>query len=36
MNQKWDIVYIDTMKKDPVKGQLNKDFGLYIERPFHI
>jgi len=24
------------MQKDPVKGELNEDYGFYVERPFHI
>ena len=29
-------MYTDDMKAEPKKGELAKDFGLYIERPFHI
>jgi hypothetical protein len=36
MNQLWDIVYVDEMKGAPKKGELNEDFGFYVERPFHI
>jgi hypothetical protein len=24
------------MKADPKKGELNEDFNLYVERPFHV
>jgi len=24
------------MPKDPVKGEMATEFGLYVERPFHI
>ena len=24
------------MKPEPKKGQLNEEFGLYVERPFHV
>jgi hypothetical protein len=24
------------MKADPKKGELNPDFGMYVQRPFHI
>jgi hypothetical protein len=24
------------MKAEPKKGQLNTDFGFYVERPFHV
>jgi hypothetical protein len=33
INQQWEIVY---EWKEPTKGQLNKDFGLYVERPFYV
>ena len=36
INQLWDIVYVDEWKPDPKKGELNEDFGFYVERPFHI
>lgn len=36
LNQKWDVTYVKEMKPEPTKGQLNKRFGLYVERPFHI
>lgn len=36
MNQLWDIVYVDEFKGEPKKGELNEDFGFYVERPFHI
>lgn len=29
-------MYVDAMKPDPKKGELNRDFGLYVERPFFI
>jgi hypothetical protein len=32
----WDIIYEDEWKEEPVKGELSKDFGLYVERPFYI
>jgi hypothetical protein len=35
-SQKWTIVYVDEDKKDAGKGELAEDFGLYVERPFHI
>jgi len=35
-NQQWDLVYADEWKGDPVKGELNEEFGLYVEGPFHI
>jgi hypothetical protein len=36
INQQWDIVYADEWKGEPVKGELNEKFGLYVERPFYI
>ena len=35
-NQQWDLIYADDWVRDPVKGELNKEFGLYVERPFFI
>jgi len=36
INQQWDIVYADEYPEEPKKGEFNKDFGLYVERPFYI
>jgi hypothetical protein len=35
-NQQFDIVYADTWAPDPKKGELNKEFGLFVERPFFV
>ena len=35
INQQWDIVYVDEWKSYK-KGELNKEYGLYVERDFHI
>jgi hypothetical protein len=35
-SQQWDIIYADQWKRDPRKGELNKRFGLYVERDFYI
>jgi hypothetical protein len=24
------------MKAEPIKGELNEDFNMYVERPFHV
>lgn len=32
----WDIVYVDEWKGEPGKGELNEEFGLYVERPFYV
>jgi uncharacterized protein YneR len=36
LNQQWDLIYKDQYPKEPTKGQLNKDFGLVVERDFYI
>jgi len=36
LNQQWDIVYVPDFKGEPKKGELNEDYGFYVERPFHI
>jgi hypothetical protein len=36
VSQQWDIIYADQWKRDPRKGELNKRFGLYVERDFHV
>jgi hypothetical protein len=35
LNQQWDIVYADEYPQEPKKGELNNDFGLYVERDFY-
>jgi hypothetical protein len=34
--QQWEVIYADEWKGEPGKGELNEDFGLYIQRPFYI
>jgi hypothetical protein len=36
LNQQWDVIYVDEWKGEPGKGELNEEFGLYVERPFYI
>ena len=36
INQQFDIIYADKYPEEPKKGELNNDFGLYVERPFYI
>jgi hypothetical protein len=36
INQQWDIIYADEWKGPPKKGELNEDFGLYVERDFYV
>jgi hypothetical protein len=34
--QRWRVVYVDEYEEEPTKGQLNKKFGLYVERDFYV
>jgi 6-phosphogluconolactonase/glucosamine-6-phosphate isomerase/deaminase len=36
VHQKWSITYVDEYEDEPTKGQLNKKFGLYVERDFYV
>jgi membrane carboxypeptidase/penicillin-binding protein PbpC len=36
VNQQWDLIYVSDWKRDPKKGELNEDFGVYVERDFYI
>jgi len=36
VNQQWDVIYVDEYKAEPVKGELNERFGLYVERDFYV
>jgi hypothetical protein len=36
ISQQWDVVYSDQWKGPPKKGELNPEYGLYVERDFHI
>ena len=36
MGQRWWIKYVDQLAPEPRKGQINRQFGLYVQRPFHI
>jgi len=35
-HQRWRVVYVEDYEGEPTKGQLNKKFGLYVERDFYI
>jgi len=35
-SQHWDVAYVDEWKGEPGKGELNEDFGLYVQRPFYL
>lgn len=36
LNQQWEIVYADELVIELTKGELNKDFGMIVEREFSI
>ena len=36
LSQQWDVVYFEDWPGEPQKGELNEEFGLYVERPFFI
>jgi hypothetical protein len=37
INQQWDIYYLDQkIPGEPGKGELNEDWGMYVERPFYV
>jgi membrane carboxypeptidase/penicillin-binding protein PbpC len=36
INQQCDLIYADQWKRDPKKGELNEDFGIYVDRTFYI
>jgi hypothetical protein len=36
VHQRWRVVYVDEYKGEPTKGQMNKKFGLIVERDFFI
>jgi hypothetical protein len=36
LQQQFDIIYVDEMKPEPKKGELNTDFNLIVERPFYV
>jgi len=35
LRQQWEIVYVDEYS-EPKKGEMNTDFGLFVERDFYI
>jgi membrane carboxypeptidase/penicillin-binding protein PbpC len=35
-SQQWDIIYADQWKRDPRKGELNRRFGIYVDRTFSV
>lgn len=36
VNQQFDVVYVDEWKGEPGKGELNEDYGLYVDRDFYV
>jgi len=36
IHEQWDIVYADQWPEEPKDGELNKDFGLLVNRPFYV
>ena len=36
LNQQWDVIYADEYPREPINGELNEDFGLYVGREFYI
>jgi hypothetical protein len=36
LNQQWDVIYANKWKGEPKKGELNKDFGMVVEKDFFI
>jgi hypothetical protein len=36
VHQRWKVIYADEYPREPIKGELNKKFGLYVERDFHV
>ena len=36
IDQQWDLIYADQYPEEPKKGELNKDFGLYVQRDFNV
>lgn len=36
INQQWDLIYVKEWVPEPKKGELNTDFGLYVDRTFFI
>jgi hypothetical protein len=36
LSQKWRVIYIDTLKADPVKGKLNPKYGFKVNTDFYL
>jgi hypothetical protein len=36
LHQQWDVIYVDEWKAEPKKGEMNEEFGLIVEKDFHV
>jgi len=36
LHQQWDIVYVDEWKGEPKKGEMNEEYGMIVEKDFHV
>ena len=34
--QRWEVAYLDELAPDPKKGELSREWGFYVERPFYV
>jgi hypothetical protein len=35
-SQQWDLIYVKDWKGEPTTGQWNRDYGLIVNKDFHI
>jgi hypothetical protein len=35
-SQQWDLIYVKNWKGEPTTGQWNRDYGLIVNKDFHI
>jgi hypothetical protein len=35
-SQKWNILYVDQIPRDPIKNEMNTEYGFIVERDFYI
>jgi hypothetical protein len=36
VGQKWEVIYVKDMPREPRKGEMNKEFGFIVENDFHL
>ena len=36
IHQQWEVVYVDTWKGEPTKGEMNEEYGLIVEKDFYV